>query len=432
MPQFLNKQALPSLRVWLQSTALLTVVAGYVLLLALNGALADAQRRQQHQRLVDYFAVQAKMAKVNSPSLFDFGLKVYVLSYGPALKPRLEIGSNGTQWLVSRSPFLIASGETRWLELRQNVTSSLEQQRVTQLLLVAAAGVSILFTALLLRPVLRRGLVVPLKDLDQQLQRLKAENLGEILLDPAMQPQELRSIALAFNNLQLRLAEAWTRERVFVDGVTHELRTPITVISGYSQRIQRQALPASAERSAQMISSEAKRMADLLNVLRDLARSDAGTLLLQLEPLDIEDQLLIAYEQLWSVSKGRLQLPQPLSEPLPTLMADPQRLQQCLQELIGNALLYSSGAVRLIAEQDGDWLVLHVLDQGAGIDEAERSLVMQRFKRGSSSAGIRGTGIGLPLVDELMRAMHGELVIADAFGGGADLLLRFRSAEAWQ
>ena len=166
--------------------------------------------------------------------------------------------------------------------------------------------------------------------------------------------------------------------------------------------------------------------------MRDLARSDAGTLLLQLEPLDIEDQLLIAYEQLWSVSKGRLQLPQPLSEPLPTLMADPQRLQQCLQELIGNALLYSSGAVRLIAEQDGDWLVLHVLDQGAGIDEAERSLVMQRFKRGSSSAGIRGTGIGLPLVDELMRAMHGELVIADAFGGGADLLLRFRSAEASQ
>jgi signal transduction histidine kinase len=111
-------------------------------------------------------------------------------------------------------------------------------------------------------------------------------------------------------------------------------------------------------------------------------------------------------------------------------MVDPQRVQQCLQELIGNALLYSAGAVRLMAEQDGDWLVLHVLDEGAGIDEAERSLVMQRFKRGSSSAGTRGTGIGLPLVDGLMRAMGGELVIADAFGSGADLQLRFRSAEA--
>ena len=418
------------MRLWLQSTALLTVVAGYVLLLALNGALADLQRRQQHQRLVDYFAVQAKKAKVDTPSLFDFGLKAYVLSYGPALKPRLETGSNGTQWLVSRSPYQIASGETRWLELRQNVTSSLEQQRVTQLLLVAAAGVSILFTALLLRPVLRRGLVVPLKDLDQQLQRLKAENLGEILLDPAMQPQELRSIALAFNNLQLRLAEAWTRERVFVDGVTHELRTPITVISGYSQRIQRQALPASAEHSAQRISAEAKRMADLLNMMRDLARIDAGKLVVQLEPLDPGEQLLNAYEASFSLAQGRVQLPLPGPEILPALMADPERLQQCLQALIGNALLYSVGAVRLKAEQDGDWLVLHVLDQGAGIDEAERSLVMQRFKRGSSSAGTRGTGIGLPLVQELIRAMAGELVIADSSDGGADLQLRFRSAEA--
>ena len=309
---------------WLQSTALLTVVAGYVLLLALNGALADVQRRQQHQMLVESVARQAKEAQMDLLSLRRFGLKAYLLPYGTALKPQLETDPTGAQWLVSRSPLQMPRGDRRWLELRQNVTSSLEQQQVTQLLLVAAAGVSILFTALLLRPVLRRGLVVPLKDLDQQLQRLEAENLGENLLDPAMQPQELRSIALAFNNLQLRLAAAWKRERVFVDGVTHELRTPITVISGYAQRIQRQALPGPAERSAQMISSEAKRMADLLNVLRDLARSDAGTLLIHCEPVDPEDHLLIAYEQLWTFSKGRLQLPQPSSEPLPTLMADPQ------------------------------------------------------------------------------------------------------------
>ena len=421
---------MPSLRLWLQSTALLTVVAGYALLLALNGALADFQRRQQHQRLFESVALQAREAQVDPASLLRFGLRAYLLSSGPDLKPRLETGSNGAQWLVSRSPLQLASGEIRWLELRQNVTSSLEQQRVTQLLLVAAAGVSILFTALLLRPVLRRGLVVPLKDLDQQLQRLEVENLGENLLDPAMQPQELRSIALAFNNLQLRLADSWKRERVFVDGVTHELRTPITVISGYAQRMQRQALPGSAQRSAQMISSESKRMADLLNVLRDLARIDAGKLVVHLEPLDPGEQLLNAYEFSFSLAQARVQLPSPGPEPWPTLMADPERLQQCLQALIGNALLYSAGAVRLKAEQDGNWLVLNVLDQGAGIDEAERSLVMQRFKRGSSSAGTRGTGIGLPLVQELMRAMEGELVIADSSDGGADLQLRFRSAEA--
>ena len=111
-------------------------------------------------------------------------------------------------------------------------------------------------------------------------------------------------------------------------------------------------------------------------------------------------------------------------------MADPQRLQQCLQELIRNALLYSSGVVQLQVEPAGDWVVLHVFDQGVGIAASEKSSVLQRFKRGSSSTGTRGMGIGLALVHELMTLMGGELVIAEASAGGADLQLRFRLAAA--
>ena len=417
---------------WLQSTALLTVVAGYALLLLLSSAFADLQRRERHQRLVQSLAPQVQAGRLDSVPLSSFGLEATLLPIGPAEKPRLQTDASGEQWIVSISRLPLSDGEQRWFELRQNVTQSLERQRITHLLLIAAAGVSILFTALLLRPVLRRGLVVPLNDFDQQLQKLEADNLGENLLDPATQPQELRSIALAFNNLQQRLAAAWKRERAFVDGVTHELRTPITVISGYSQRLQRHALPASAERSAQMINSEARRMADLLNVMRDLARIDAGKLVVQLEPLDPGEQLLNAYESSLKLAQGRVQLSLPGAEPWPALMADPQKLQQCLQELIRNALLYSSGVVLLQVEPAGDWLVLHVLDQGAGIAAAERSLVLQRFKRGGSSTGTRGMGIGLPLVSELMHLMGGELVIAEASGGGADMQLRFRLVAAGQ
>ncbi len=416
------------MRLWLQSTSLLTVVAGYALLLVLGGALADLQRREQHQRLVASLSQQAKEGRLDAVPLSSFGLQASLVSSGPALPPRLQVGASGQQWLVSTSRLLSPDGELRWLKLRQNVTQSLKQQRTTQQLLIAAAGVSILFTALLLRPVLRRGLLVPLSDFDQQLQRLEADNLGENLLDSAMQPQELRSIALAFNNLQQRLAAAWRRERAFVDGVTHELRTPITVISGYSQRLQRQSLPASAERSAQMVSSEARRMADLLNVMRDLARIDAGQLVVQCEPLDPGEQLLNAYESSLTLAQGRVQLPLTAPETLPLLIADPQRLQQCLQELIRNALLYSTGVVQLQVEPAGDWVVLHVFDQGVGIAASERSLVLQRFKRGSSSNGTRGAGIGLSLVDELMRVMGGELGIATASGGGSDMQLRFSLA----
>ena len=169
-------------------------------------------------------------------------------------------------------------------------------------------------------------------------------------------------------------------------------------------------------------------MADLLRVLRDLARSDSGRLQLQCRPLDPDEQLLLVYESLSTFAGARLLLPHPSPASLSALWADPVCLQECVQELIRNALLYSSGSVRLQADETNGLLVLHVLDQGPGIDESERSLVLKRFKRGSSSAGTRGTGIGLALVDELMRAMEGELLIGDAPGGGADLQLRFRAA----
>ena len=424
----MNHQSLPSLRVWLQSTAVLTVIAGYTVLLVINGALSDLQRRDQHQRLVQALTRQASSDQLDPAPLRSLGMKASLLTAGPAVEPTLQNDPSGEQWLVSRSPLLLASGEPRWLELHQNVTNSLEQQRIAQLLLIAAAGVSILFTALLLRPVLRRGLVVPLDDLDRQLRTLEADNLGEHLLDPRAQPQELQAIAIAFNNLQQRLAAAWTRERTFVDGVAHELRTPITVISSHAQRLQGQALPVSEQRSAALISTEAKRMADLLRVLRELARSDSGRLELQCRPLDPDEQLLEVYESLSTLAGARLQLPHLGPQQLPAVWADPVCLQECLQELIRNALLYSSGTVRLQASEHNSRLVLHVLDQGPGIDPSERSLVLQRFKRGSSSAGTRGTGIGLALVDELMRAMDGVLQIGDAPRGGADLQLHVRLA----
>ena len=148
---------------------MLTVIAGYTLLLGLNGALSDVQRRQQHRDLIQALVEQVSAGQAVPEAWKGIGLEVSLLAQGAYKPPRIQPASSGEQWLVSQQVVQLPSGEQRWLELRQNVTASLEQERSTQLLLVAAAGVSILFTSLLLRPVLRRGLVVPLDQLDQQL-----------------------------------------------------------------------------------------------------------------------------------------------------------------------------------------------------------------------------------------------------------------------
>ena len=148
-----------------------------------------------------------------------------------------------------------------------------------------------------------RGLVLPLQQLNGQVNELKADTLAQVLLEPAEQPRELQPLALAFNDLQRRLADAWQQERSFVDGVAHELRTPISVISGHAQQLQ-QLAGFSAPGPVALIAAEAARMGRLLQVLAELARSDSGRLQLVLQTHDPDDVLLMAYERLSSLTPG--------------------------------------------------------------------------------------------------------------------------------
>ena len=216
-----------------------------------------------------------------------------------------------------------------------------------------------------------------------------------------------------------------------MDGVAHELRTAITLISGRSQRLLRKPHAPEQQQALAQIAAEAKRMAALITALLELARSDSGRLQLDLQPLDPEQLLVKAFERFEPLAPNRLQLAASTPEACPLIQVDFEQLQQCLLALVDNALSYSQEHVLLSiscgSDSAGRWVGLHVLDRGPGIPAAERSKVLERFVRGSHSEGHRGSGIGLSVVHELSKAMGAELVISDRDGGGADLQLRFRA-----
>ena len=421
-----NQRSLPSLRLWLQSTSLLAVIAGYALLLGVNRSVNQAQRLEDHRQLVEDLRSSAFALEQVQQADAAFGLIVELESAGAEQAP-LRRQKGGRTWLESRNLLKQAGKSPQILVLRQDITESLQRQQQFQLLMIASAGSSVLLTALLLRVVLWRGLVLPLQQLNDQITDLKADSLGQAVMNQRDQPQELQPVALAFNDLQHRLAAAWLQERSFVDGVAHELRTPISVISGHAQQLQQQGESPSTA-SVALIAAEAERMGQLLQVLLDLARHDSGRLQLVLQSHDPEDALLMAYERLSSLTSDRLQLAVPALAALPSIRVDQDRLQQCLASLIDNAMVYSEGVIQLSAELIGGHVVLHVQDHGPGIPGPERSKVMQRFQRGTTASGTRGSGLGLALVQQLVVLMNGELRIADAAGGGADLQLWFRAS----
>jgi signal transduction histidine kinase len=179
----------------------------------------------------------------------------------------------------------------------------------------------------------------------------------------------------------------------------------------------------------QLIASEADRMGELVRVLLDFARSDSGRLQLELASMDPEALVLEAYERLLPLAPTRIRLAAPTSELLPLINVDGQRLQQCLVALVDNALKFSSDPVALSVELAQGCVVFHVIDSGPGIPTQEREQVLERFSRGSSSVGTRGSGIGLATVALLMQAMQADLLIADAANGGADMQLRFMALD---
>ena len=421
-------RSLPSLRVWLQSTSLLAVVAGYTALFAFGLSLAEAERLKRHQRLVEQIRNGLSTGELSLPLPQGFGINAVLVAGDLRDASPTLLRIDGAYWLTSRSTLPSLASSNALLEVRQNITASIQSQRRDQLLLIAAAGMSLLLVSLLFRVVLWRGLITPLDSLADELSLLGADSLGQRTLDPDGQSQELQPIVEAFNQLQSRLAEAWQRERRFVDGVAHELRTPITVISGHAQSLKAE-LPEAGPAKVALIAAEAERLGELVTVMLDLARSDAGRLTLELESLDPELVVLDAYERLQALAPDRLRLAPPIEAEMPRITADAERLQQCLASLVDNALRYSSGAVQLAVSALDDSVTVHVRDQGPGIPKAERAQVLERFVRGSTAIGTRGIGIGLATVSLLMEAMQGELRIGDAPEGGADLQLRFKLSD---
>lgn len=431
-----------SLRLRLQAATVLAVFAGYAALVLLSLSLDRISRRQQHQQLAERIGelliqqpassqsfssqlLSAQSFPAEVRALLQPGTELKLLPAGSMQPPRLRWQGERAQ-LESISPLTLRDGLPRGLLLRQDVTDSMAQKTLSLQLLAAASGVSALLTCLLLRLVLRFGLARPLRILSDQLASYRSLANPPPPLEVDAQPDELRAIAATFNAMQERLTASWERQRTFVDGVAHELRTPITLISGHAQSLQRQNTVASLAPSLALITTEAQRMGAMVSDMLDLARKDAGRLHLRRQAIDAEDVLLDTFERLSARAEGRLRL-QPPSEDtaLPLAAGDPERLAQCLVVLIENALNYSPAPlpVRLSAEARGEVVILHVTDRGPGVPLEERELIFERFSRGGAAVNTRGSGIGLAVVQLLMEAMGGRVLVTDAPEGGADFQL---------
>ena len=213
-----------------------------------------------------------------------------------------------------------------------------------------------------------------------------------------------------------------TREReldefksALLAAVGHELRTPLAAIKGHASTLLQQDVSwsiADQRHFLQTISSEADRLAQLVSNLLDLSRQEAGLLLLNREPIRVQDLVAKAIERL-SLSGATLSLHIP--DDLPPVNVDGARIEVVLHNLVTNALIYGEGEVDITAERRGNVVVLSVSDNGPGMAPDELPHVFDRFYRTlhARQQHSGGTGLGLAICKAFVEA-HKSAIWAES------------------
>jgi signal transduction histidine kinase len=349
--------------------------------------------------------------------------------YGPLKMPRLprvRISSllrdgSGQPWLYN----LRQLENKRWLLIsvpRPNVPV-LTIIRDELFMPVIGAAIAALLLSLILAFMFSRWVADPLQRMVSASKRMPILEAGPITVDG---PKEVQELISGFNDMTSRVQESQLSQRQFVANVSHELKTPLTVIQGFSQAILDGTAdtPETQKQAAQVINEESNRMHRLVVDLLDLARMDAGTFILKHDSIDIE-LLLKQVMQHFDPQAQQAKLALHLSgSNLPRIYGDSDKLAQVFTNLVDNAVKFSSegGVVEVIAASTSEELIVEVKDSGVGIPPQSLSNIFDRFYQADRSrmgGESHSAGLGLAIAREIVQAHHGTITAQSILGQGS-------------
>ncbi len=214
--------------------------------------------------------------------------------------------------------------------------------------------------------------------------------------------------------------------RDFVANISHEFRTPLTAIQGFSETLLEGALddPNNSRRFIQIIYDHALRLGRLTDDLLRLARIEAGQLQLEIQPISIANLIEPCLETTHVKAKQKeLVLEAEYAPDLPMLEGDFRSLQETLLNLLDNAIRYSSpgGRIHINASLIGSEMLISISDTGIGIPKAEQDRIFERFYRtdAARSRESGGTGLGLSIAKHLVEAHGGHIKVESEVGRGS-------------
>jgi signal transduction histidine kinase len=291
--------------------------------------------------------------------------------------------------------------------------------------------------ALLLGFLLSQSVAAPLRNIARAARSVARGNYRQRV--PATGPPEVRDLAANFNRMTEEVQHSQQTLRDFLANISHELKTPLTSIRGFSQAMVDGTIddPAGIDRSARIISNESNRVLRLVEELLDLSRIESGQVLMRQEAIDLRE-LFGHVSEVFALRSEEANVQLEVNAGGSTeIRGDFDRLEQVLNNLLDNAFRHTpaGGCVRLASRNVQQGLLqVTVSDTGQGIPPDDVPHLFERFYRsngnsnGTGDSGRKGHGLGLAITREIVRAHGGDIWATSEAGRGTTFVFTLPSA----
>ncbi|MBN3880884.1 MULTISPECIES: sensor histidine kinase [unclassified Nostoc] len=265
-----------------------------------------------------------------------------------------------------------------------------------------------------------RRIMQRLTEMEQITQKFAAGQMDARL--PVSDIPELSGLSSSFNRMAASLEGVEARRREVIGDMTHELRTPLTVVRGYLEELADGEIEASPE-IYRRLAKETRRLERLVNDLQELSKAEAGYLPINIQRVNLRPLLESLVEKFTDqlLEDGPVLLLQYPSV-LPPVLADIDRTEQVLVNLLGNAVRYTNeGSITITVGTEASQLWIAVSDTGIGIAPENLPHVFERFWRADQSRDRHsgGTGIGLTISRRLIELQGGQIQVESELGVGS-------------
>ncbi|WP_317855542.1 sensor histidine kinase [Chakrabartyella piscis] len=305
------------------------------------------------------------------------------------------------------------------------MNSGLFQEFIWKLALCDLVGI---LCSILIAKYISRRILQPVDAIREAAERITIEDLSQ-RIDISGPDDEMKELSITFNSMINRLEKSFVRQNQFISDASHELRTPISVIQGYANLINRwgKSDPEVLQESIDSILSETEHMSSLIGKLLFLAKGEQNKVLVQKQVMsltEIVEDLEKEMEVLETKRNLHLEKEQDVQ-----IYADPDLIKQLLWIYLENAMKYTkeNGNITLRVWKERGFAFVSVTDDGAGIAEAELDKIFDRFYRVDQSRNkeISGTGLGLSIAKWIVDSLGGEVSVESEVGISTTFTTKF-------